>query len=196
MPSTSSASSAPQYTDFDFDQQSYPFSPVHPLGEEAEVSDEEFVNLPHTQKWYDVCSIRKTFPGSRSTTGTMNWPKCFHQNCSTWPGYQGNNSTGHFKKMGKVSQRLNHGLSVLKVIAKAEDEIGHHDDKYYTGSSCKKSDWFHPYNPPAKNAPDTVWRSDPPAGKQPSHRGQSNWGQGSGQGLQLFTVTSQESQFL
>ena len=39
LPSTSSAGAAFQYTDYDFDQQSDPISPVQPL--EEEVSDKE-----------------------------------------------------------------------------------------------------------------------------------------------------------
>ena len=45
-------------------------------------------------------------------------------------------------------------LFPVSVIAKVEEGIGHHDDKYYSGNSHKKSDWYHPYNPPVKNAPE------------------------------------------
>ena len=41
LPSTSFACAASQYTDHGFDQQSDPTSPVHPIGEEGEVSNEE-----------------------------------------------------------------------------------------------------------------------------------------------------------
>ena len=41
------------------------------------------------------------------------------------------------------------------VISEEEDEIGNHEDKQHSSGFHKKSDLYHPHNPPAKNAPDT-----------------------------------------
>ena len=77
----------------------------------------------------------------------------------------------------------------MMLSPKTEEEIGHHEDKQYSGGSHKKSDWYHPYNPSDKNAADTGRISCPQHG--------NNWGKSKrGQGLLLFKVTSQESQFL
>ena len=65
-------------------------------------------------------------------------------------------------------------LFLDNVISKEEEEIGHHEDKQYSSGFQRKSDWYHPYNPSAKNASDTTRRPGPPAWKQLSDRGRAN----------------------
>ena len=79
------------------------------------------------------------------------------------------------------------------VITKAEEETGHHKVKQYSSVFHRNSDWHHPYNPPAKNAPDTSRRSSPPAWKKLSHRGQSKRGQSKAPNYSLRPAQSHSS---
>ena len=71
------------------------------------------------------------------------------------------------------------------VIFKADEEIGHHEDKQYSGGWQKKSDWYHPYNILDRKALE-IWSTSMET-TQPAWSEQTKLRQG----LQLCTETSQ-----
>ena len=64
------------------------------------------------------------------------------------------------------------------VIAKEEEEIGHHDDKYYSVSSHKKSNRYHPYPQSAMQTQESNKKTGPPAWKQLGSHGPYRQGRG------------------
>ena len=66
------------------------------------------------------------------------------------------------------------------LIAKAEEEIRHHEDKRTSSSSNKGPQRFHPYSQASRQQTDQDRKSGPPAWKQLKRRGQrSNRGKAS-----------------
>ena len=55
-------------------------------------------------------------------------------------------------------------------LAKAEEEVSHHEESYSAGSSQKKPGRCHPYFQFGKEAQETDWTSGVPAWKQLKHR--------------------------
>ena len=101
----------------------------------------------------------------------------------------------HGVKVDTVAALRNSPLNMTSlfpddVISKAEEEIGHHEDKQHSGSAHKKSDWYHPYNPSAReytaHQPEIQSTS-----MERTHRSEQRR---SGEGLKLFTATSKGSQ--
>ena len=85
------------------------------------------------------------------------------QKSTTKPGF-----FRHGVKVDTVAALRNSTLHMTSlfpddVISKAEEEIDHHEDKQHSSGSHKKSDWYHPCSPSAKNTPDTSLKSSPPA---------------------------------
>ena len=68
------------------------------------------------------------------------------------------------------------------LVAKAEEEIRHHEDKRTAGSSQKGSQRFHPYAQASRQQTDTDRKSGPPAWKQ-----LKRWGQRSNRGKASYS---------
>ena len=64
------------------------------------------------------------------------------------------------------------------LLATAEEEITHHDEKRSAGTFHKKPARFHPYTHSGKQAPEADRKSGPPAWKQLKQFGQAKGGRG------------------